>query len=163
MTFTLMNVILDIYNFSSENVYFLDKKQNIIFDGFFTKIMYSNELFLMNGVFFQFPIKIVKLSENMNKYYVSFNPHLTSNSEVLQGFADIENALLEHYKKMNNCNKKINNMLSKQIYSGGIKIFNGYRKERVGFNVGPLCLVIKISGVWETNDEIGITYKIYNC
>jgi hypothetical protein len=56
-----MNVILNISDFSTEHVYFLDKKQNIVFDGVFTKIMFSNHLLLMNGVFFHFPIKIIKV------------------------------------------------------------------------------------------------------
>lgn len=159
-----MNVILDISKFSTEHVQLLDKKQNIIFNGVFTKIVYSNELFLMNGIYFQFPIKIIKMTENMNKIYVSYQVYNNINTEIVQNFANIEFMVLDHYKKMNSCNKKINNTLSKQLYSGNVKIFNSFRRaDDIAHTNGSLCFVLKISGVWETNDEIGITYKIYKC
>ena len=46
-----MNIVLNVTDFLIEHVYFLDKKVNIVFNGVFTKIMYSNELFLMNGIY----------------------------------------------------------------------------------------------------------------
>jgi len=74
---------------------------------------------------------------------------------------------LEQYKKMNNCNKKINNTLSKQLYSGSLKVFQAGRidnQEKLGqysLQTATFPFIIKMSGVWETNDEIGITYKMY--
>jgi hypothetical protein len=50
------------------------------------------------------------------------------------------------------------NSLSKQLYSGMIKIYNMFRENRESKNTQ---YVIKISGIWETNNDIGITYKIY--
>ena len=162
-----MNVILDISKFSTEFLFFLEKKQNIVFDGIFTKIVYSNELFLMNGVYFQFPIKFMKMNENINKIYLSYHIYTKGNLEIVQSFMNLEFMILEQYKKMNNCNKKINNTLSKQLNSGNVKIFNSYRRPTEDMSAvsvnGHACFIMKISGVWETNDEVGITYKIYKC
>lgn len=162
-----MNIVLNVTDFLIEHVYFLDKKVNIVFNGVFTKIMYSNELFLMNGIYFKFPLEIMKVSESMNKIYVSFQVYNKFNIKIIQDFTSIEIMILEQYKRMNNCNKKINNTLSKQLYNGSLKVFQAGRfdnQERQGgksVQVGTFSFIIKISGVWETNDEIGITYKMY--
>lgn len=158
-----MNVLLNVSDFSTEYVYFLDKKINIVFSGVFTKIMYSNELLLMNGVYFHFPLEIMKACENINKIYVSFQVYNKTNLRTIQDFTAIELMILEQYKKMNNCNKKINSALSKQMNGGSVKIFYSGRVDGVGpLQPGEIySFVIKISGVWETNDEIGITYKMY--
>lgn len=162
-----MNIVLNVSDFSTEYVYFLDKKINIVFNGVFTKIMYSNELFLMNGIYFKFPLEIMKVSESINKLYISFQVYNKVNIKIIQDFTSIEIMILEQYKKMNNCNKKINNTLSKQLYSGSLKVFQAGRfdnQEKLGqysLQIGTFSFIIKMSGVWETNDEIGITYKMY--
>jgi hypothetical protein len=50
-------------------------------------------------------------------------------------------------------------MLSKQLYNGNLKL-------NVDNNVNETFtkdkkILIKISGIWETNDGIGITYKLF--
>jgi len=157
-----MNVVLNISDFSIENVFFLEKKTNIVFNGVFTKIMYSNELFLMNGIYFKFPLEIQKINENPNKIYALFQVYNKINIKTVQEFTGVELSILEQYKRMNNCNKKINNSLSKQMYSGFVKIFCVQdNKNPVIEPNTTVSFVMKISGVWETNDEIGITYKLY--
>ena len=50
-----MNVALNTDNFNIEYTSLLDSKKNIITtDGIFTKIIFSNRLFVMNGVFFYY-------------------------------------------------------------------------------------------------------------
>lgn len=160
-----MNILLNISDFSTEYVYFLEKKTNIVFNGVFTKIMYSNELLLMNGIYLHFPLEIMKVCESINKIYVSFQVYNKVNMRAIQDFTAIEQMILEQYKVMNNCNKKMNNALSKQMYGGSVKIFySGHVDNRSvkSLQSGEVySFVIKISGVWETNDEIGITYKMY--
>ena len=38
------------------SIFFLEKKKNIIMDGFFSKIIYSNQFFTMNGMYLSIPI-----------------------------------------------------------------------------------------------------------
>lgn len=52
-----MNIILDTKRFSLGNVNFLETKRNMIMDGNFTKLIYSNEWFSMNGIYFYSPLK----------------------------------------------------------------------------------------------------------
>ena len=48
-------------------------------------------------------------------------------------------------------------LLSKQLFNGYIKIY----KENVHIIHDKLRLVMKISGIWENETEVGLTYKLF--
>jgi hypothetical protein len=160
-----MNLVLDLNNrFSIGNSHFLEKKRNIIIDGYFTKLLYTTDLFTMNGFYFLFPIEIASLDKIMNKHIIKFSPYSKANYQIIQDFAKLEYRIIEYYKQMNNCVKKISNTLSKQMYSGSMKIYRDYnsdKKQVVNTSDGQTLCVLKISGVWETKEDIGITFKLF--
>ena len=91
-----MNISIDLQKVSLSNLFFLDKKSNIIMDGNFTKILYSNELFTMNGLYILFPIDITSMERNMNKNIIKLNPYDPKNSGIIQEFAKLEQRILEY-------------------------------------------------------------------
>jgi hypothetical protein len=157
-----MNIILDIANYNLNCVHFLDSKQNIIIDGKFTKVLYSNELFTMDGICIHFPIELTKIINNLNKTIINFNPYSNINIHIVQEIAKLEYTLIEYYQKMyNKTNVKIFNLLSKQLYSGNIKLYKEYRAdEQLPIDYTNNQFIIKISGLWESTNEIGITFKL---
>ena len=54
-----MNVIFDINNYNVENVVFLETKKNMLMDGIFTKIIYSDENVSINGIYLSFISELV--------------------------------------------------------------------------------------------------------
>lgn len=154
-----MNVVMDIQKFSLGNTYFLETKRNIIMEGTFTKIIYSNHNFSFNGIFLFFPIEITSIEKIMNKYIMKLNPTSEINSPILHDFSRLELKLIEYYKQMTNCSKRATCLFSKQLYSGHIKIYKGL-DEHINKDKQ---YIIKLSGIWETYDEVGITYKIIEC
>ena len=164
-----MNILLDNKDFSLCNIFNCDTKENIIMDGKFTKLLYSNELFTMNGLYFSFPIENITIEKLGNKNIVKFHPYSQVNLPVVQDFAKIEYRILEHYKYMNKCVRKISNTLSKQMYSGSMKIYkelhlfnnNSSNSNNKIVDDNSLDFFLKISGVWETDSEIGLTYKLH--
>ena len=160
-----MNLVLDLNNrFSIGNSHFLEKKRNIIIDGYFTKLLYTTELFTMNGIYFIFPIEISSLEKILNKHIIKFAPYSKTNYQIIQEFAKMEYRIIEYYKQMNNCVKKISNTLSKQMYSGSMKIYRDYSVDKKPIVNTPdtnVSCVLKISGVWETKEDIGITFKLF--
>ena len=50
-----MNIVLHKHQFNIESINLLKKKTNTIIDGVFTKFIYSNEYFTMNGLYLEFP------------------------------------------------------------------------------------------------------------
>jgi len=162
-----MNIILDTKRFSLGNVNFLDTKRNMIMDGNFTKLIYSNEWFSMNGIYFLFPIDVLNIQKIMNKFIMKFHPYNPSNLSIIQDFAKIEYRIVEYYKQMNNCVKKTSNLLAKQLYSGNIKVYKDYNGDNYSTQITQHIehsddsqYVMKISGIWETRDEVGLTFKL---
>lgn len=147
-----MNVVLYMDSFNNDFINFLETKENIVTHGVFTKIMYSNTLFTMNGLYFFFPIQIQEINCNsFNKLFIKFDPTTSLNNTIIQHLSNIESSLLQLYAPT----KKKNLIFQKQLNSGYIKIHtNRIVRKHSQF-------VVKISGIWEDNDDnIGITYKI---
>jgi hypothetical protein len=153
-----MNILIKTDDFSIENLFFLERKKNVIIDGTFSKIIYSDNLFIMNGLFFEFPLQLnVETAQHVfNKQCVYFNSHLQKNLLCITKISEIENSILNYYKKANGLDKKNNLLLTTQLYNGFFKI---YKDNTHASNNGTKKYILKISGLWETRNEIGITYK----
>jgi hypothetical protein len=153
-----MNVILDIYGFQLNNIIFLESKRNMIMDGTFAKIIYSNQYFSLNSIYFDFPIELLSIEKQMNKYIMKYNPNSYINNTLIQELTKIEYRIIEYYKQINEINKRTNCILNRQLLTGNLKIYKDYNLSKI--NKNPPQYIIKISGIWENNNEIGITYKI---
>lgn len=113
-----------------------------------------------------------------NKQIISFNSHIQQNLLLITKISEIENSILHYYKKIHDVKKKTSLVLSTQLFNGYFKIYkeNGYfsnhRADSSNGNVvNKHCkldhimtksnkkYIIKISGLWENKDEIGISYK----
>jgi hypothetical protein len=129
-------------------------------DGNFTKLIYSNDYYTMNGLYILFPIEYTGVEKIMNKNQVKFNPYSSYNAPIVQDFSKLELKILEYYKQTRQCNRKISNLLSKQMYIGFMKTHMDNYETPIE-NRKNIQYVIKISGVWETRDEVGLTYKLY--
>lgn len=153
-----MNVILDVYGFQLNNIIFLESKRNMIMDGTFAKIIYSNQYFSLNSIYFDFTIEILSIEKQMNKFIMKYNPNSYANNTLIQELSKIEYRIIEYYKQINEINKRTNCILNKQLLTGNLKIYKDYNLSKI--NKNPPQYIIKISGIWENNNEIGITYKI---
>lgn len=203
----IANIVYDISQFQIHNVFLLEKKRNMIMDGKFTKIIYSDELFILYGVFLNVCLLIDDISTNGisgNKYFFKFQPNHLINETIINEIIQIEYRILEFYKDTFNVNKKITTILRNQLYNGCIKIYTSLNiltsishkdssidpvhlrpshnlienlqcsdKSSSGKLVLPIktCnniyprkeyFLLKISGIWEDNDNIGLTYKFEN-
>jgi len=157
-----MNIVFDISNFQLGYIYFLHAKQNIVMDGIFSKIIYSNEHMTLNGIFLHIPLEVSSVDKIMNKNIVRFSPSSPTNISLIQELSKIENRIIEYYKQTHQNNKyakKASCLLTKQLYSGSLKLYRDYLDNRPTHGRTPYY-VVKISGIWENSEEIGITYKI---
>ena len=151
--------------FNLEFIYCLDTKRNMIMEGNFTKIIYSDDCFTSNGLYLSFPVQLQKdlyKSIDNERPYLIYQPYCNANHQLLQYIAVIESQMIEYYKKYSHSNKCAFYGLRNQIYGGNVK----YYRENTDTSSSPLILnyaaptyIIKIAGFWETSDQIGITYK----
>jgi hypothetical protein len=155
-----MNIVLDtISQIDIKNISFLETKRNIIVDGNFTKIIYSDICVTMNGIFAKFPLKITDMDSNMNKNIVAFNPNIMHNYSMIKTLAEIENKIIDYYNHEYGINNKCVYILLNQLLTGKIKLYREGSEKDMNRHGEIPNVIIKISGVWETNDEVGITYK----
>lgn len=161
-----MNLLLHSNDFDMSNIYFLDKKTNMIMDGVFTKIIYSNNCTSMNGLYIDVPMKNM-MNKNNSKNMIQLD--VISNKEIIQKMVDIEKQLLHYYlqyfssshekRETNVQNKTMIYNLKNQMQNGSIK----YYKEHEHHSQKPSSFYIKFSGIWENQSEIGITFKLIEC
>ncbi len=128
--------------FSSENVALNEPVKNQIFnDSTFSRIVYSNNIVTTNGVYLSVNIKGATVDKKFNKTFIYFNVY--ANRDLIESIKAIEHQLLLDCK----CENRVY-ALSEELLSGRINVHDF--KETI---------VLKISGVWETDAICGITYK----
>lgn len=146
-----MNIVIEHSQFDIKDVHFMDKKKNIIIDGFFTKIIYFDQSVTLNAIYINFPIQY---NEKILNNYIFFNP--LNNILFIKKIAQLEEDIMNYFREEYNITKPIVLTLYNQLYSGKIKVFKEYNKDN---NLANSRIVLKISGIWENNREIGIAYK----
>lgn len=143
-----MNIVKRIDQYNDNYIYFCEPiKNNIMNDGQFIRILYSTDKFTLNGIYLLFTLNNIVCEKFYNKYKCTFD--MDCNSEIIKNVKIIEENML---KKINIQNKTPQYKIYEQIKTGNIKIFNEINKNTCSF-------ILKISGIWETNNNYGITYK----
>ena len=150
-----MNIILKLNMFNCENIQYLDTKKNIIMDGNFTKIIYSDNNITLNGLYIHCPF-IIERIDNTVQQNIIFN---FDNKDFFNEIIKIETTILEHYKHKNNIISSPQYLLFNQIMNQHIKLYN---QNNGLFNHFNIQIVLKISGIWENADYFGLTYKFIN-
>jgi hypothetical protein len=145
-----MNLIQNVDQFDENCVFFCDPiKNNIIGNGKFIRILYSNNIITFNGIYLLIKFNDSCLEKFYNKYKCSFD-------------ANNQNGLLEKIKRIEE------NLLDKIEIPGKMKQFKIYELMKSG-NIKIFCdepflkynqtFVLKISGLWETDFQFGLTFK----
>jgi hypothetical protein len=144
-----MNFVKNINQFNKDNIYFCEPiKNNIMNEGTFIRILYSTHYVVFNGIYLLLPLIDVNIEKYYNKYKCSFN--INVNKELIENIRNIEIDILQ---KINIKNKTPQYKISEQLKSGNIKLFNDANpKNNNNF-------ILKISGIWETQMNYGVTYK----
>jgi hypothetical protein len=123
-------------------------------DGKFTKIVYSDELIVMNGIYLITPFDDFYVENNLNKCVLKLNIHNAINTNIITELIKIESNIIQYYKHLFECSKKPFALLKEQILNGNIKLYSNNSN-----NEKKCKIIIKISGIWENEDQVGLTYK----
>ena len=155
-----MNLILHPNQFNPNHLYFLERKSNMIIDGFFSKLLYSTQYFITTGLF----IDSLFHKQSIKKIGISlFELDLSKNKEVIKILVDIENQILSTYMQQFQITDKIPVYdLENKIQSGILKFYSStiYNKSNTYKLSSHFDYYLKISGIWETEQQLGLTYKI---
>jgi hypothetical protein len=142
-----MNIVKNINQYDEDNIYFCEPiKNNIMNEGKFIRILYSTHNVVLNGIYLLITLNDITCDKYYNKYRCNFN--VNNNKDIIDNLKIIEENILKkiEIKKMPQLK------IYEQLKNGNIKLFNDVNK-----SVGSF--ILKISGIWETQFNYGLTYK----
>ena len=108
----------------------------------------------LNGIYVELNIKAKSIEKyfNKSKYFYDYG----ENEIELEKIIDLEKAILDKlsYEKYMNKNHK----LKEQLMTGNIRVFCNNEENQIITN----RILVKISGIWETESSCGLTFKFFN-
>jgi hypothetical protein len=172
-----MNLLCNTPTFQKTNVFFLDIKKNMVINGLFTKIIYTDSMISLNGLYLHCPLEYSNVyqeeernnneTNEINEIYFLDNKKVNiflsnslNNANLIKELYRIEHEIIEQYKEYFKVQKANVYSLRNQLKTGSIKInsksFTGNTNEE---NNTIIPFILKISGIWETDVNVGITFK----
>ena len=152
-----MHLVTSLDQYEDKYIYFMEPiKNTVIPNSNFIRIYYSNNDFILNGIYILLDIYNMSTEKYYNKFKCTFDKNI--NMEIVNKLKDFEIRLLE---KFNSYEKTPQYTLFNQLTLGSLKIFSD--QDTIFKN--NMKFILKVSGIWENLSEYGITYKfipIYN-
>ena len=146
-----MNLIMNTNDFNKDRIYLLDPIKNFVLDNaLFYKIIYSTNIVTLNNIILDVKFYNVSLCKLNNKYKMIIEKN--DNKKTVDILYNIERDILN---KINLEGDSIMDMHI-NILSKNVKV---YSEKDLGDKIKELNLKVKISGIWKTKDNYGITYK----
>jgi hypothetical protein len=135
-------ILLNLDNFDTKNVYFGNlMKNNIINEGSFRHINYSTQHFSLNTIYIRLSLKMNFIFDSKLKIFFKKK----DNEETINKIRLMEEDILKSINKINQ-----------------LKITKYLENEMIVIHSIPpedFFLILKISGVWETENQCGLTFK----
>jgi len=149
-----MNIVLNLDQYNEQYVYFCEPIKNTIMnDGNFIRILYSTNNAVFNGIYLLITLNDIMCEKYYNKYKYIFNINNENHRNLIEKLKTVEENIL---KNINIENKIPQFKIIEQFKNGYIKLF-----QNVNNNQNNNCynFILKISGIWETSNNYGLTYK----
>jgi len=143
-----MNLYHKINDIDYQNFYFYKPVVNkITHYSYFYKLMYDVQLFTLNSLNIEIDIESYEIIEENKKYRVTI--------KIKEDFLDKIKLLEENIIKKITTTCKQNSSCYKYLTFNKLSYIYDKYPEKIN-------LILRISGLWETNTSIGITSKIIN-
>lgn len=144
-----MNIVKRIEQYDENNIFFCEPiKNNVITDGSFIRILYSTNNVVFNGIYLLITLNDLTCEKYYSKYKCIFN--VSTHKELINDIKTIEEDILKKYP----IEEKIPQFkIYEQLKNGNFKIFSDISNKSV------CSFIMKISGIWETQQNYGLTYK----
>jgi len=150
-----MNILINYNTYDANNVFFSEAiKNTIIENSIFRRLVYNPNNYSLNSLHFMINIQNAVIKKYYNKYKCYINHTILNQNEISKMVA-IENTILS---RLDVKDKRPILQIRDLLNQKHIKLFsNNTLKD----NYENFRVVLKISGIWETSDEYGITFKFY--
>ena len=130
-----MNIALSVKDITIDDIFFLDPIKNIIINNSkFIRIIYSNNLLTLNGIY------LICNIDNKDK---------NNNHGLLLYIQSLEDNILNKFSK-----EKIKNYKIREYFNNNF-INIHYTRDKENYTK----YILKISGIWDASNNIGLTFK----
>jgi Zn-dependent M16 (insulinase) family peptidase len=144
-----MNIVKRIDQYDESNCFFCEPiKNNVMNDGNFIRIIYSTHNVTLNSIYLLLTLNDISFEKYYSKYKCNFN--VVNHKDIIDNLKIIEEELL---KKCEIKDKIPQFKINEQLKNGNLKIFTDTG------NKLKSSFILKISGIWETQYNYGLTYK----
>lgn len=144
-----MNIAKNIQQYDDNNIFFCEPtKNNVMNEGNFIRILYSTHNVVLNGIYLFITFNDISCEKYYTKYRCCFN--VNTHIDIINNIKIIEENILKKYE---NINKLPQYKIYEQLRNGNLKIFTDIGNKSI------CSFILKISGIWETEDKYGLTYK----
>lgn len=151
----MSSIVIDSNKFDINYLYFLQKvKNNVKQNSHFSRLIYSNEYFSLKNLYIPFTLENIQYKDQYLKTNILFNE--AENQQNLIQIYNIENEILTKYISDIDEDLDPNFGIYNQCKLNFIKIF---KNNIVLPEKNKITIYIKISGIWQTGHNIGLTYK----
>ena len=149
-----MNIAIKINEYDINNLFFNEQTKNNV-DTNFIRFIYSSNLYSLNGISLLFEIKNLKYERLFNhKYKYLFNIH--ENIEIINFIKNMEYNIISQFSSHPfHLHKHPQLKLTDHFSKGELKFIKNEENNNI-----YSFFIIKISGIWSSNDFYGLTYKI---
>jgi len=148
-----MNLLLLPKQVAKHILFFDDPQPNIIMShSEFYRLICSSRYLTTSGLLVLLNIDVSSHSIYFNKHRLYFSEEREFNSRAIQDLIELEEMVLSSFHAVG---KQGVPKLRRQLSNGFIRIYSEDKVIRSGIT----ALSLKISGVWCTNQEYGITFK----
>tara|TARA_Y100000389_G_scaffold136964_1_gene134532 strand:- start:376 stop:834 length:459 start_codon:yes stop_codon:yes gene_type:complete len=148
-----MYITTDIIDFNIKNVFLHEPVKNILKTGCeFMKVIYSNTLFVMNGLYVDVAFKNIEVQKRKDTYKMKVDK--IQNKEILDTISNIEKDLLDllpsGLSKIYSLRSDYDKMRQLKKY-GDIELTSGIHND--------LTCTLRIFGVWMDSSRCGLNYQ----
>jgi len=131
-------------------------KNNIMNDGFFYRLYYSDIYGTTKGLFLGFELRNITIEKYFNKLKCSFKHNI--NAKIIEFIKSIEKCILNIIPERQN--KTPVYRIEEQLQNDYIKIF--YNNQQTAPETkDSVKLLLKISGIWTNDKEYGVTFRFF--
>ena len=161
----------NIHIFNYNNIIVCDPvKNSVLQESNFYKLLYTNNQIILNGLYIDFELKNI----NKTKERITFNNNdndngnnndndNNGNSFTINKLIEIEEYLLQSINSdKNKVNRLKDQLLNSFIRYNEYHIYQNYKFDNSTTNSlnTDKKFVVKFSGIWESNNTLGLTFKI---
>ena len=131
-------------------------KNNIMSDGWFYRLYYSDEEGTSKGLFLGFELKHVTVDKYFNKLKCTFDHQ--QNANIIGFIKAVEKSILDIMPEKRH--KKPTYRIEEQLQNNFIKIFYN-NQQTMPRNYDSVKLLFKISGILTGTKEYGVTFRFF--